>query len=99
MTYSHEYGWLVLTFIMMAGVLIRQFFVLRHSGQAKWILPIIGIVLLLSMVWYLRPAPVDSTSSISDQQIQQVVNARCVSCHASKPTQAGFVAPPLGIGT
>ena len=97
MTYSHEYGWLVLTFIMMAGVLIRQFFVLRHSGQVKWILPIIGIVLLLSMVWYLRPAPVDSSSSISDQQIQQVINARCVSCHASKPTQAGFVAPPLGL--
>ena len=97
MTYSHEYGWLVLGFIMLAGVLIRQFFVLRHSGQVKWALPVLGVVLLLSMVWYLRPAPVDATSAISDQQVRQVINTRCVACHAVKPTQAGFIAPPLGL--
>ena len=35
MTYSHEQGWLVLGFIMMAGVLIRQYFVMRHGGNAN----------------------------------------------------------------
>jgi uncharacterized membrane protein len=39
MTYSHPYGWLVLGVIMLAGVLIRQFFVLRHKGRTMWLLP------------------------------------------------------------
>ena len=97
MTYSHEHGWLVLSFIMLAGVLIRQFFVLRHRGQVKWALPAIGVVLLLVMIWYLRPAPVETSRVISDSQIQAVINDRCVACHARAPTQAGFAAAPLGL--
>ncbi len=97
MTYSHEYGWVVLAFIMFAGVLIRQFFVLRHRGQVKWMLPVIAIVMLLVMVWYLRPAMVDSDQSVSDTQMQRVVSARCVACHAASPTQPGFAVAPLGL--
>jgi len=97
MTYSHEHGWLVLTFIMLAGVLIRQFFVLRHSGQVKWALPAIGVFLLLAMVWYLRPASIDGSQAVSDQQILTVVNARCTACHAVAPGQPGFAAAPLGL--
>ena len=98
MTYSHEQGWLVLTFIMLAGVLIRQFFVLRHRGQVKWALPAIGIILLLVMVWYLRPvSPEGNQSAVSNNAMQQVINKRCVACHSNTPTQAGFAAPPLGL--
>ena len=98
-TYSHQQGWLVLGFIMMAGVLIRQFFVMRHSGNANKALPVIGVVLLLAMVAYLMPSTPESDQSgeISDSQIQQVVNNRCVACHAVKPTQVGFISPPLGL--
>ena len=99
MTYSHEQGWLVLGFIMMAGVLIRQFFVLRHRGNANKALLVAGVVLLLTMVAYLKPSvpEVGQSTTISDSQIQQVVIDRCVACHAVKPTQAGFVSPPLGL--
>ena len=99
MTYSHEQGWLVLGFIMMAGVLIRQYFVMRHGGNANKALPVIGVVLLLAMVAYLMPSTpnVDQSTKISDSQIQQVISDRCVACHAVKPTQAGFVSPPLGL--
>ncbi|RLA10955.1 MAG: hypothetical protein DRQ59_10785, partial [Gammaproteobacteria bacterium] len=99
MTYSHEQGWLVLGFVMMAGVMIRQFFVLRHSGKQNWTLPAISVALLIAMLIYLMPTPVevDASVSISDAQIQEVINARCVSCHAARPTQAGFAAAPLGL--
>ncbi len=99
MTYSHDQGWLVLGFIMMAGVLIRQYFVMRHGGGANRALAVIGTILLLAMVAYLMPSTpkLDQTTEISDAQIQQVVKDRCVSCHAVKPTQAGFVSPPLGL--
>ncbi len=44
MTYSHPYGWIVLGVIMLAGVLIRQFFVLRHKGRTAWLLPALAVV-------------------------------------------------------
>ncbi len=37
------------------------------------------------------------SSAISGAEIQQVINDRCISCHATKPTQPGFVSPPLGL--
>ena len=98
MTYSHQNGWLVLTVIMLAGVLIRQFFVLRHRGRVMWLLPAGGIVLLLSIVWYLSPAALHgSQSTVSDQAMQQVIYKRCVACHATSPSQPGFAVPPLGL--
>ncbi len=99
MTYSNELGWLVLGFIMMAGVLIRQFFVMRHGGRTGPALPAMGIVLLLAMVVYLLPATPEGDQSItvSDTQIQQLIGARCVACHATSPMQPGFTSAPLGL--
>lgn len=99
MTYSNDNGWMVLGFVMMAGVLIRQYFVMRHSGNANMALPAIGIVLLLAMIVFLMPSTPEGnqSTSVSDAQMQQVVNARCVACHAQSPTQPGFVSPPLGV--
>jgi len=98
-TYSHEQGWLVLIFIMLAGVLIRQYFVLRHRGRASPLLPAGGILLLVAMIWYLSPAAPDGSSnnSVSDADIEKIIDNRCVACHASQPTQPGFAAAPLGI--
>ena len=101
-TYGNEHGWLVLAFVMMAGVLIRQFFVLRHRGLVLWWLPVIGIIILLALIWVLRPSTegIDNTASVaivSDAQVTQVIAARCTVCHAVSPTQAGFSAPPLGL--
>ncbi len=99
MTYSHEHGWLVLIFIMLAGVLIRQYFVLRHSHRASPALPAIAVVLLLSLAWYLSPVKIESddVSRVSETQISRIIESRCVSCHASQPTQPGFAEAPLGI--
>src|SRR5439155_9075119 len=57
MTYSHPLGWLVLGVIMLAGVLIRQFFVLRHKGRTMWVLPALAVLLLLGVAVALAPAP------------------------------------------
>jgi uncharacterized membrane protein len=99
MTYSHQHGWLVLIFIMSAGVLIRQYFVLRHSHRASPALPAIAVVLLLAMIWYLSPQAVESgaANQVSETQIAQIIERRCIACHASQPTQPGFSAAPLGI--
>ena len=99
MTYSHEHGWLVLIFIMLAGVLIRQYFVLRHSNRASPMLPAIALALLLAMVWYLSPKAVDSAdnSEVSEAQIAQIIEPAALPATPPKPTQPGFAAAPLGI--
>ncbi|MCL4747734.1 MAG: urate hydroxylase PuuD, partial [Burkholderiaceae bacterium] len=56
MTYGHRHGWAVLAVVMLAGALIRQFFVLRHSGRVVWALPAAGGALLLLLVVLLAPA-------------------------------------------
>jgi uncharacterized membrane protein len=98
MTYSHPQGWIVLGVIMLAGVLLRQFFVLRHRGQTRWWLPAAGVALLAGVAVALAPRPVDpSGAKVAFAQVQVVMKERCLQCHAEQPTQPGFAQPPKGV--
>ena len=98
MTYSHPQGWLVLGVIMLAGVLIRQFFVLRHSGNVKWVLPAAGVALLAGVAVAIAPKIADSGGGrVTFANVQGVLKERCLQCHASQPTQPGFAQPPKGV--
>ena len=100
MTYGNRYGWIILAIFILAGALIRQFFVLRHQGKVVWALPAIGGLLLLGVAIALAPArPSSATASaaVPFASVQQVVQQRCVTCHAEKPTFAGFQQPPAGV--
>jgi uncharacterized membrane protein len=98
MTYAHPQGWLVLILVMLAGVLIRQFFVLRHSGQLRWWLPGVALGLLaMTFIWLKPDIAQAGGESVSFTEVEPVIQQRCASCHASVPTQAGFVQAPKGI--
>jgi uncharacterized membrane protein len=60
--YTHPQHWLILFIMMLAGALIRQFFVQRHAyhlGRAQNPLPfaITGVVVILAVIAWMRPAP------------------------------------------
>ena len=99
MTYSHPHGWAVLAAIMVAGALIRQFFVLRHRGQQRPMFVVAGVLLLLAVFIMLAPNPPTASTgkSASFAEIKVIVAEHCVSCHAAQPTQAGFAQPPKGV--
>lgn len=98
MTYSHKYGWLVLAIIMLAGVLIRQFFVLRHRGEVKWWLPLSGVALLAVLVVVMAPKPIDATGrKVSFAELNTVIQKHCTVCHAEKPSWVGFAQAPKGV--
>ena len=92
--YTHEKHWLILVLMMLAGALIRQFFVQRHGyhhGRAKNPLPfaIAGVVVILGVIVWLRPAPVApsaqaSTAAVTFQQVSAVLEQRCLSCHGAQ---------------
>ena len=98
MTYSDRHGWLILAVIMLAGVLIRQFFVLRHRGDVKWTLPVAGVALLAAVAVVIAPKPADpSASKVTFASVRTVMAERCLPCHSAEPTQPGFAQPPKGI--
>lgn len=98
MTYASKHGWLVLAVLMVAGVLIRQYFVLRHRGQFKPWLPAAGAALIATLMVTLSPRPVDAGGAqVSFAAVKQVIDSRCVACHAAQPSWEGFAQPPKGV--
>jgi len=69
-TWSHPQNWLVLIVMMLAGALIRQFFVMRHGyklGRNRHPLPyaLVGVTLIAgAIVWMKPPAPLPESVAI-----------------------------------
>jgi uncharacterized membrane protein len=101
MTYGHKYGWAILAVLMLAGALIRQYFVLRHLGKNLVALPAVATVLLVGLAVVIAPQPAATgappAKAINYVQIQAIIKERCAVCHAEKPTFAGFAQPPGGL--
>ncbi len=103
MTYGHEYNWLILITLSLAGALIRAYFVARHSGSASPLPLAIGIVLLVIVAAAIAPGVSSVTREAGTAvrpdfaQVVMVIQKRCGGCHAAEPTQPGFTAPPAGI--
>jgi uncharacterized membrane protein len=82
--YSAQHNWLVLSLIMLAGALIRQFFVLRHKGRSELKYWIAAAAILLGVAAWLSPAPraaSNASAAPSITQIQAIIGERCVVCH------------------
>lgn len=103
--YSHPHNWLVLVLIMLAGALIRQFFVARHKTEvagkpAPWGWAVAGVAVLLAVAVWLAPAPAArptgaeaGTAPVSKavlfEQAQAVVAQRCAMCHNAQLANKG----------
>ena len=92
-TYHAPHAWLVLGGILLAAVLIRHFFNLRHKGQLAWRYPLAGGALLLTVLWWIAPAApqTSANATVAVQaptlaQVQAVLQARCTACHSAAPT-------------
>ena len=59
--YAHPHSWIVLALFMAAGALIRQFFVLWHSGGRAWGLLAAGAVVLACGFAWLAPREAATT--------------------------------------
>ncbi len=104
MTWGHEYNWLILIVLSVAGALIRVYFVQRHKGNQTVIPLVVAAVLIMGVAAAIVPRPtkpvaLDPAVSSAElfAKVQTVMETRCASCHANVPTQPGFSAPPKGV--
>jgi uncharacterized membrane protein len=91
--YTHEHRWVLLFVMMLAGALIRQFFVQRHGyhlGRAAnpWPFAAVGVVMILGVIVALRPAPPKASAApampVSFVQVQSLVGQHCLACHGAQ---------------
>jgi len=100
--YGHEKAWLVLALVFVFSVGVKYFMNLRGRTDP---LIMVGTLAALGAVLAMT-APVSSSAqmaelargpAVSFATVQQITQARCVTCHAAKPTNPAFNAPPSGV--
>ncbi len=90
--YTHPHRVWVLLALMLAGAAIRQFFVLRHGYKLgrhghPWPFALVGVVVLLALVVWLRPPAVPevrASAVVNDEQVLALFQQRCVVCHGAQ---------------
>ncbi len=97
-TYSHAQNWLILILMMLAGALIRQFFVMRHgyklgrnANPLRY--AVAGVLMILALLVWLRPEPSATPSAaaaapsagatVGFKTVQAVLEQRCTLCHGA----------------
>ncbi|HYX34803.1 MAG TPA: urate hydroxylase PuuD [Oligoflexus sp.] len=95
--YNHPMNWLVLVLMMVASVLIRQFFLLKHKKKINWYFPLSGVAIMVGVLFWIAPVPKPvqaQDAAVPDtQRIMEIVQARCTGCHATQPVLMGGPAP------
>jgi uncharacterized membrane protein len=93
-----RHNWLVLLALMLAGALIRHFFVARHAAlrlgkTPPWGAAAAGVLLIGALVAWLAPArpatPAAGSAPVRFAQVQAIVTQRCVLCHNAEVQNKG----------
>jgi uncharacterized membrane protein len=105
--YSNAYGqahnWLTLMLLIVLGASIRHVMVAK-DGKGKWAAIPAGISALALVALGATPGP--GATAVGDaaggapvrfQQVEAVIQSRCVACHASEPAIRDFGPAPGGV--
>ncbi len=89
--YGHGHNWLVLVLLMLAGALIRHFFVARHkthlAGQPQpWVWAAAAVAPLLLLIVWMAPwaslgAGKVSAAPVGYADVKPIIEQRCAMCH------------------
>ena len=95
--FGHRWGWAALVAMTAAGALIRVWFVMRHEGRAPaWVWGL-GAALICLAIYLLSPRIHTAAEKVGFPEVKRVIDTRCVSCHADKPSFQGLTEAPKGV--
>jgi uncharacterized membrane protein len=97
MTFGHRWSWLVLVALTVAGALVRVWFVMRHKGRAPAWVWILGVLFLAGAAALIAPQRPGEAAKVDFSEVKRVLDTRCVSCHADKPSFQGIAEAPKGV--
>jgi uncharacterized membrane protein len=99
--YNSHLRWILLLVILVGGAAVRHFMNVRYDGKA-WLLPatfagaatVIGIAAGLQVS---APPAVKIEGDVTFARVQEIIVARCVSCHSVKNSEPMFPVAPNGV--
>lgn len=112
-TFGNAEAWVFVVIALVLGAIVRHWFNTYETGAkglaVAWQWPA-ALALALGMTAFASiptgpaatpvanaAANAEGLNAVLDPVAFEVVEARCVTCHAAEPTFAGFTAPPAGI--
>lgn len=106
MTYSSQLNWLVLLLLFVAGGAVRHSInatekrhheTLRRGGALPYLL-VLAAALVVAALYLTAPRrALPQGEAVAFSQVAPIVAERCAACHAERPSQPGFSAPPQGV--
>jgi uncharacterized membrane protein len=97
MTFGHRWSWLVLVALTLAGALVRVWFVMRHKARAPAWVWIAGVAFAIGAALLVAPRSEPGAKPVAFAEVKQVIDTRCVACHADRPSFQGFPEAPKGV--
>ncbi|MCE2520183.1 MAG: urate hydroxylase PuuD [Alphaproteobacteria bacterium] len=103
MTFGHSLNWLLLIAISLSGALVRHWFNLRNAGRPQaWplaaaVFPFLGAAIIASWPALESRTGEPAAERVAFSEIRQIINARCLSCHAAEPRHENFDAAPKDV--
>ena len=97
-TFGFAYPWVILAAITLGSAGIKHWLNLREQGKySVWVMPVSVLILLATAYVSAPPKPGECRSNISFTEVNSIVQAKCITCHSSKPTDDVITAPPNGV--
>ena len=102
MTYNHSANWLVLIAIILITAAVRQYFVLRHFGKQKPLVLVAAVVATIALAFVIAPRSTEISAEqkqqvVSNDQVVQIIEQRCNSCHSNNNTDDIFKSAQAGV--
>jgi uncharacterized membrane protein len=97
-TFGYKYPWVILAVISLGVAGVKHYLNLKEKGQLSvWVLPA-SVLVLLSAAYISAPAkPGQCSDKVSFNEVNAIIQNRCLSCHSPKPTDDFYKAPPNGV--
>ncbi|RYG52506.1 MAG: hypothetical protein EOO01_06430, partial [Chitinophagaceae bacterium] len=98
-TFGHPKPWLILMIITVGTAGVKHYLNVKEKGQLSvWVLPA-SIILLLSAAFLTAPPKTAEacTAAVSIEEVNTIIQNRCISCHSTKTTDDFYTAAPNGI--
>jgi uncharacterized membrane protein len=103
MIFSNQHSWLVVGLVIIIGGIIRDYYNAKNQGKSgsrlKWQWPSAAVFMLILMVFisYREDVKVAEDDQLEANDVLAIVQTRCVSCHAAKPTDKDIEKAPGGV--
>ena len=112
LAFASEFNWAIAPLVFLLGVSIRHYFNTYHATKKKlywtWIITFIIFAVIIGLSSYKKNSLSLSENVIDleriynleitdlNNEVHDIISARCTMCHAREPLWDGFLHPPKG---